>query len=165
MTCSELKRMEERHSSRSDSGNKPPKGSVKAVRKLSTFPVSGKSSKNIISYFGDERAQGARKHEGIDIAAPRGTTVLSVSIGVVTRVVEKGNGGKQVWVRNLNSTMTYYYAHLDKQLVTEGQKVAEREILGTVGNTGNASNGPPHLHFEIIDQYGKSLDPLPLMPI
>ena len=165
MTCSELKRMQERHSSRPDSGNKAPKGSAKASAKLSTFPVSGKSSKDIISFFGDERAQGARKHEGIDIAALRGTTVLSVAAGVVTRVVEKGNGGKQVWMRNLNSTVTYYYAHLDKQLVTEGQQVTEGEIIGTVGNTGNASNGPSHLHFEVIDQYGKSMDPLPLMSI
>lgn len=163
LTCSELKRMEERNSSRTNPDANAPKGSGKASAKLSTFPVSGQSSKNIISYFGDERAGGARKHEGIDIAAPRGTTVLSVSAGVVTRVVEKGNGGKQVWMRNMDSTRTYYFAHLDKQLVTEGQRVKEGEIIGTVGNTGNASNGPPHLHFEVINELGKSVDPLPLL--
>lgn len=164
MTCAEIQRMENRNPSRSNSGLKPPKASTKAG-KFSVFPVSGQSSRNIISYFGDERAGGARKHEGIDIGAPRGTIVMSVSAGVVTRVVEKGNGGKQVWVRNLNSTVTFYYAHLDKQMVEEGQRVAEGEVLGTVGNTGNASGGPPHLHFEVIDQSGKSVDPLPFMPI
>lgn len=155
--------MEERNSSRTNPDANAPKGSGKASAKLSTFPVSGQSSKNIISYFGDERAGGARKHEGIDIAAPRGTTVLSVSAGVVTRVVEKGNGGKQVWMRNMDSTRTYYFAHLDKQLVKEGQRVKEGDIIGTVGNTGNASNGPPHLHFEVINELGKSVDPLPLL--
>lgn len=163
LTCSELKRMEERYSSRTNPDANAPKNPGKASAKLSTFPVSGQSSKNIISYFGDERAGGARKHEGIDIGAPRGTTVLSVAAGVVTRVVEKGNGGKQVWMRNMDSTRTYYYAHLDKQMVEEGQRVKEGDIIGTVGNTGNASNGPPHLHFEVIDEWGKSIDPLPLM--
>lgn len=164
MTCAELHRKEVRNPSRSKPDAKPPKTYSKAG-KFSVFPVSGQTSKNIISYFGDERAGGARKHEGIDIGAPRGTTVLSVSAGVVTRVVEKGNGGKQVWVRNTDATRTFYYAHLDKQLVEEGQRVKEGDILGTVGNTGNAAGGPPHLHFEVIDQSGKSMDPLPFMPI
>lgn len=168
MTCAELHRKEIRNPSRSKPGTtpstKPPNTYAKAG-KFSVFPVSGQSSKNIISYFGDERAGGTRKHEGIDIGAPRGTIVYSVSAGVVTRVVEKGNGGKQVWVRNLDATRTFYYAHLDKQMVTEGQRVEEGDILGTVGNTGNAAGGPPHLHFEVIDQSGKSIDPLPFMPI
>lgn len=168
MTCAELHRKEIRNPSRSKPGTTPstkPSKTYSKAGKFSVFPVSGQSSKNIISYFGDERAGGARRHEGIDIGAPRGTTVLSVSSGVVTRVVEKGNGGKQVWVRSLDGTRTFYYAHLDKQLVSEGQEVEIGEILGTVGNTGNASGGPPHLHFEVIDESGKSMDPLPFMPI
>lgn len=164
MTCAELQRKEIRNPSRANPEAKPLKTYSKAG-KFSVFPVSGQSSKNIISYFGDERGGGTRKHEGIDIGAPKGTTILSVCNGQVKRVVEKGNGGKQVWVINSEETRTFYYAHLDKQLVKEGQKVKIGDILGTVGNTGNAAGGPPHLHFEVIDQAGKSMDPLPFMPI
>jgi murein DD-endopeptidase MepM/ murein hydrolase activator NlpD len=167
MTCAELQRMEVRNPSRSKpKTSTPPKTPTPTkAGKLPVFPVTGQSSRNIISYFGDERAGGARRHEGIDIGAPRGTTVLSVCNGEVTRVVEKGNGGKQVWVLSSDGTRTFYYAHLDKQLVEEGQDIKVGDILGTVGNTGNAAGGPTHLHFEVIDQNGKSMDPLPFMPI
>lgn len=131
------------------------------------FPVKGKTQKHIISRFGDPRDGGARIHEGIDIAADRGTPVLSVSDGKVVRVKEEGRGGKQVWVRDRKRDFTYYYAHLDTQLVAEGDRVRTGTILGTVGNTGNARTTIPHLHFAIYERDwfdSDVLDPLPLMP-
>ncbi len=159
LTCSELKRMEERRSHKNEASG----DSTSKTAKLKTFPVPGKSRKDIISFFGDARDGGARRHEGIDIGAPKGTPVVSVSAGVVKRVVEKGNGGKQVWIEDRSTSSTFYYAHLDSQLVEEGQRVTEGQQIGTVGNTGNASKGPPHLHFEVINKDSQSVDPLPLL--
>ncbi len=131
------------------------------------FPVLGKSRSHIISNFGDPRDNGARIHEGIDISAKRGTPVLSVSKGKVVSVKEAGLGGKQVWVHDKKRDYIYYYAHLDSQLVVEGDDVVEGDELGTVGTTGNAKGTIPHLHFGVYENswFSRStVDPLPLMP-
>jgi len=69
----------------------------------------------------------------------------------VTRVQTTGLGGKQVWLRDAMGH-NFYYAHLDSQLVREGQQVAPGDTLGLVGNTGNARTTPPHLHFGIYQR-------------
>jgi len=129
--------------------------------------VLDKSRKHIISKFGDPRDNGTRLHEGIDIAAERGTVVLSVSDGKVVTVKEEGRGGKQVWVRDRERGHVYYYAHLDSQFVQEGDRVQAGTALGTVGNTGNAITTIPHLHFAVYKNdflENNVLDPLPLLP-
>ena len=117
------------------------------------FPIPGKSSRNIASIWGDPRDAGARRHEGIDIFAPKGTPVVASVAGIVTRVGEGGRGGKVVWISDLNRGQNLYYAHLDQQLVTAGQRVSVGDTLGLVGNTGNAKGTGPHLHFGIY-RYG-----------
>lgn len=115
-----------------------------------TFPVAGRSDRDIQSFWGDSRGGGERQHEGNDIFAPRGTPVVAVTDGRVrsTRVTERG--GKTVWLRDAEGRgLAYYYAHLDTQLVQEGDYVARGDTLGRVGNTGNARTTPPHLHFGI----------------
>jgi murein DD-endopeptidase MepM/ murein hydrolase activator NlpD len=86
--------------------------------------------------------------------------VVAVSDGVVTLVDNGGKGGKCVWVKSANHPWTAYYAHLDKQKVYTGQTVKKGQVIGTVGNTGNARYTPSHLHFGIYTANG-AVNPLP----
>lgn len=125
------------------------------------FPVDVQHDRAVQSFFGVARDAGRRKHEGIDVFAPRGTPVLSATPGRVTRVGETPRGGKQVWVRH--DGRSFYYAHLDSIAVTSGETVAPGQTLGTVGNTGNARTTPPHLHFGVYKRGRGAIDPLPLV--
>lgn len=118
------------------------------------FPIPGKTSRNISSVWGDPRDAGTRRHEGIDIFAPRGTPVVASIDGVVSRVSETPRGGKVVWLSDRSRGQNLYYAHLDQQLVAAGQRVTVGDTLGLVGNTGNAKGTAPHLHFGIY-RYGR----------
>src|SRR5690606_37952339 len=80
--------------------------------------------------------------------------------GRITSVKEGGLGGKTVWMRPEGRNISLYYAHLDSQSVSIGQRVAEGDTVGFVGNTGNARTTPPHLHFGIYSM-GGAVDPLP----
>lgn len=125
------------------------------------FPVGANKGK-IGSFWGASRDGGKRSHEGVDIFAPKGTPAVASADGIVTGVKEAGIGGKVVWLRPLDRNITLYYAHLDKQLVREGQQVKKGEVLGTVGNTGNAKHTPSHLHFGVYTSSGP-IDPLPFV--
>jgi len=123
-----------------------------------SFPVAG-SKASIESLWGVNRDGGKRKHEGIDIFAPKRTPAVAAADGIVTGVREGGIGGKVVWLRLRQKDITLYYAHLDEQLVHEGQEVRTGDTLGLVGNTGNARTTPSHLHFGIYTSMGAE-DPL-----
>ncbi len=129
-------------------------------RESFTFPVKGKTLEDVISGYGDTRNQGSRTHEGIDIPADRGTPVLAVADGKIAKVAYKGNAGKQIWLEV--GAWKFFYAHLDSWSVAEGQMVKKGEAIGTVGNTGNARNTLPHLHFGLYIDRGKTGDPTPL---
>ena len=111
------------------------------------FPVDTERENAVQSFFGVDRDGGARRHEGIDIFAPRGTPVIAAEAGRVTRVGNTPRGGKHVWVRG--DQRSFYYAHLDSIAVSPGDRVRRGDALGTVGNTGNAITTSPHLHFGI----------------
>jgi murein DD-endopeptidase MepM/ murein hydrolase activator NlpD len=121
-------------------------------------PVSGANNKSIGSFYGDPRDGGKRKHEGVDIFAKKGTPVVAPSDGYVSRVGTSKLGGKYVWLTDSKRGHSYYFAHLDQQLVKAGTKVKQGEELGTVGNTGNAQYTPSHLHFGIYQSGSK--DPI-----
>jgi peptidoglycan LD-endopeptidase LytH len=123
------------------------------------FPVEGRDMGAILSFFGDDREAGRRVHHGVDVFAPRGTPVLAVSHGVVTRVGTQRLGGNVVWVRDEERGINQYYAHLDSQSVDEGTRVSPGDTLGTVGNTGNARTTPPHLHFGLYQRGEGPVDP------
>jgi peptidoglycan LD-endopeptidase LytH len=125
------------------------------------FPVSGNKAKPG-SFWGASRDGGKRRHEGVDIFAPKFTPVVAGADGVVTGVKQTPIGGKVVWLRLLDKNVTLYYAHLHKQLVTEGQRVKKGETLGVVGNTGNAKYTPSHLHFGVYSSAGP-MDPFPFI--
>lgn len=122
------------------------------------FPIPGKTSRNVASFYGDPRDGGGRRHEGIDVFAPKGTPVVAVMNGRVSRVGTNRLGGKTVSVTG--GGYSYYYAHLDSQLVHVGRSVREGDTLGLVGNTGNAITTAPHLHFGIYSMGRGSVDPL-----
>ncbi len=125
------------------------------------FPVAGGAAK-IGSVWGDTRNAGARRHEGIDIFAPKRTPAVASESGTVSRVEETDIGGKVVWLRAFNPNVSLYYAHLDEQLVQVGKTVKRGDTLGLVGNTGNAKTTPPHLHFGIYG-LGGAVNPLPFV--
>jgi len=125
------------------------------------FPVDTESENTVQSLFGGDRDGGARRHEGIDIFAPRGTPVIAAEAGLVTRVGDTPRGGKNVWVHG--DQRSFYYAHLDSIAVSPGNSVIRGAVLGTVGNTGNAITTSPHLHFGIYKFAQGAVDPLPLV--
>ena len=127
------------------------------------FPVDGRDDRAVRSYFGAARDGGRRSHHGIDIFAPRGTPVVAASPGVVRRVHTSALGGNVVWVYDAERRQSLYYAHLDRQLVSGGERVEPGDTLGLVGNTGNARSTPPHLHFGIYRRGQGPVDPFPFL--
>lgn len=127
------------------------------------FPVEGKSKRAIGSFFGDARDGGKRDHEGVDIFASAGTPVLAVADGIISNVSTTSLGGNVVWQEDAARGVSYYYAHLKTQHVTRGDRVKAGDIVGTVGNTGNARSTPSHLHFGVYKPGRIALDPVPFL--
>jgi len=111
------------------------------------IPVAGTIRASLISSFGDPRP-GGRTHQGIDMFAARGTEVVSTADGVVIRMGYNHLGGNAIMVFGEGLTV-YYYAHLDSYVpeLKVGQAVYAGQVIGYVGNTGNAASTPTHLHF------------------
>ena len=141
-------------------------GSYRVVLRLEAqlaFPVEGKDSRAILSGWGADRDAGRRSHEGVDIFARRGTPVLATSDGVVRRVNTTPIGGKVVWLSDAARNASIYFAHLDSQAVRSGERVKKGDVLGFVGNTGNARTTNPHLHFGIYRRGEGAVDPAPFL--
>lgn len=104
-----------------------------------------------------------RSHEGQDIFASRGTPVFSATKGYVTRISVGELGGNFVNIAGAGG-LRYYYAHLDRFAdgLRVGQSVTTDTVIGFVGNTGNANNTPPHLHFGVYFQRN-ALNPMPYL--
>jgi murein DD-endopeptidase MepM/ murein hydrolase activator NlpD len=117
-------------------------------------PVIGVPTEAVADTFGAPRGTD-RRHEGVDIFAPRGTYVTSATEGIVVRIGTNQLGGNIVFVLGPGGER-YYYAHLDEidPLLAVGQRVGTTTVLGRVGTTGNAIGTPPHLHFGIYGQGG-----------
>jgi murein DD-endopeptidase MepM/ murein hydrolase activator NlpD len=99
-----------------------------------------------------------RAHLGVDYAAPQGTPVRNVGMGVVESAGNKGGYGNAVVVKHNNGHSTVY-AHLSKVLAKRGQSVSQGQSIGLVGATGWATG--PHLHFEFRVN-GRHQDPMQL---
>ncbi|HYO80386.1 MAG TPA: M23 family metallopeptidase, partial [Bryobacteraceae bacterium] len=106
---------------------------------------------------------GGRKHAGQDIFARRGTPVVASADGIVVRLGGGRLGGNAVFVTGRGGR-TYYYAHLDRYAegIEPGRSVLRGDVLGYVGDTGNAKGTPPHLHFGVYTLTGPA-NPLPLI--
>ena len=113
------------------------------------FPVYGPSS--FVDTFGALRGDiSSGWHHGDDIFAPLGAPLLSVASGTVFSVGWNRVGGNRLWLRDGQGNL-FYYAHLSafSPLAVNGSKVNAGDVIGFVGNTGDAQGTPFHLHFEI----------------
>lgn len=128
-----------------------------------SFPVQGLDSRQISSFFGVPRDGGRRRHEGVDIFAPKGTPALAVVDGTITGVGTNSLGGNVAFVSDRDRNIRAYYAHLDRWNVRNGQRVSVGDTIGFVGNTGNARTTGPHLHFGIYGFDEGATDPLPFI--
>ena len=136
------------------------------------IPVAGVQTAQLTDTWGQSRGGGPRRHNAIDIMAPRGTLVVAAAPGRVEKIFESEAGGHTVYVRSDDGSTVYYYAHLDayRDGLAEGQRVGTGDVLGTVGSTGNASPDGPHLHFEVKRMapgerwhQGQEVNPYPLL--
>ena len=114
------------------------------------IPVAGVDRSALRDMFDEVR--GNRRHEAIDIMAPRGTPVIAADDGVVKKLFTSVPGGLTVYEFDPDQRFCYYYAHLDGYAagLREGQVLRRGEVLGYVGTTGNAPKNAPHLHFAVI---------------
>lgn len=116
-----------------------------------TLPVQGIDRSKLHSNF-DELRGGTRKHEALDILAPRNTPILAVEDGKIARLFLSDAGGITIYQYDPSMTYVYYYAHLERYAagLKEGQEVKRGDVIGYVGTTGNAPRDTPHLHFAIV---------------
>ncbi len=122
------------------------------------FPVGGPAE--IGGPFGAPRASTGRPHEGNDIFADFGTPVVAVADGELANVGTLPISGNRLWVY-ADSGDQFFYAHLSafSANAVNGRRVEAGEVLGYVGNTGDAEPTPPHVHFEIHPNGGDAVDP------
>lgn len=116
------------------------------------IPVLNVRARDLTDTFTDERSDGRRLHEAIDIMAPSGTTVMAAAPGKVEKLFRSKAGGNTIYVRSNDGQTIYYYAHLKEYAegLREGQRIRRGQRLGAVGSTGNAAEDTPHLHFAIL---------------
>ncbi len=124
-------------------------------------PVEGVRARQIADTWGGMRS-GGRRHRGVDIFARRGTPVRSAARGLVARVGRVQLGGNAVTVVGPGLYL-HYYAHLDSfGVFRPGDTVREGDVLGYVGDTGNAKGTPCHLHYGLYRLTGRAVNPWPL---
>jgi murein DD-endopeptidase MepM/ murein hydrolase activator NlpD len=114
-------------------------------------PVTGIKASSLHSTFEEVRSRG-RRHEALDILAPRGTPVIAADDGRIAKLFTSARGGLTIYQFDPTERYCYYYAHLDSYAadLNEGEAVTRGEMIGYVGTTGNAPAGTPHLHFAIF---------------
>lgn len=124
---------------------------VRLRSRLLAIPVQNTTPAQLQDTYTQARAGGA-PHDALDIMAPRGTPVLAVEDGRITKLFLSKPGGITLYQFDPDSAYAYYYAHLDSYAadITEGASVSKGQILGYVGSTGNALPDAPHLHFAIF---------------
>ena len=135
------------------------------------IPVAGVNRSQLRDSFSDARGEG-RRHEAIDIPAPRATPVVSASDGIVARLFNSRLGGTTLYCFDKTGQFVFYYAHLSGYAdgIAERKPIRKGEVLAYVGNTGDAGPGNFHLHFSISKAStpwkwygGDAIDPYPLL--
>ena len=117
------------------------------------------ASKRITSQFGKRKSPtkgGSTYHQGIDIGAPTGSTILAAAAGEVVISKYSYSGGNYVMIDHGSGIFTIYM-HMSKRGVEVGQEVSQGQKIGEVGSTGISSG--PHLHFG-IRKNGNYVNPL-----
>ena len=127
------------------------------------MPVVGIRVRDLDDSWHAPRDGGARQHKGIDIFANKGTEVVAVADGIISFIGDQRLGGHCIWLTTENGA-SFYYAHLDRWAagLYEGMEVQSGDLLGYVGNTGNAKYTPSHLHFG-VNQNDEMVNPYPIL--
>ena len=100
-----------------------------------------------------------RPHQGIDIGAPTGQTIVAAAGGTAFFVGWMGGYGNLVLIDHGNGIVTAY-AHQSSFVIGQGAYVSRGQAIGRVGSTGNSTG--PHLHFE-VRLNGGAVDPMPYL--
>ena len=133
------------------------------------LPVEGVTPDELRDSFDAPRSRG-RRHQAIDIMAPRNTPVVAAVDGEIRKLATSAAGGLTIYQFDDSESHVYYYAHLERYRpgLRERTFVRRGEIIGYVGTSGNADT--PHLHFAIgalppSKEWwkGTPLDPYPLL--
>jgi murein DD-endopeptidase MepM/ murein hydrolase activator NlpD len=133
-------------------------------------PVAGIQPNDLLDTF--DEARGTRRHNALDIPAPRGTPVLSAAPGTLQRMFTSTAGGLMVYASDPSDRFVLMYAHLDRYAsgLANGMPLQRGDTIGFVGTTGNAPPNLPHLHFAIARTTnvarwwtGTPVDPRPLL--
>ena len=136
------------------------------------MPIAGIARSALVDSWGDPRDNGLRAHHGTDIMAPQMTPVRAAAPGTIEKLFVSVAGGTTIYQRTPQRDWTLYYAHLAGYApgLHEGQAVRTGDMLGFVGDTGNAGAGNYHLHFGLTrttpDQHwyqGEDVDPWPYL--
>ncbi len=104
---------------------------------------------------------GVRPHQGLDLAAPKGTPIYAAHAGYVEYAGRDFSGYGNLVIINSGSNWSTFYAHMSKIQTREGQTVRRGQVIGKVGATGNARG--VHLHFE-LRHHETPVDPLAYLP-
>ena len=128
---------------------RPASGAAPGLAAGLMIPVNGVGVGDLRDSF-DAGRSGGRTHHAIDIAAPRGTPVVAVVDGRISRKHWNSLGGRTLYLTSADGTHDFYYAHLDSYAsgIEIGTEVKRGDVLGAVGSTGNAQG--PHLHFQVL---------------
>lgn len=135
------------------------------------IPVAGITASQLRDTFYDGRSEG-RQHQALDIMATSGTPVLAAADGKVARLFQSEKGGVTLYELDASGLYYYYYAHLQSYAdgIVEGKQLKRGEVIGYVGDTGNAGAGNFHLHFAISKPTapgkwsgGVPINPFPLL--
>ncbi|MDB4887699.1 MAG: endopeptidase [Gemmatimonadetes bacterium] len=144
---------------------------VEMLRHAMQVPVAGISPSMLHDTY-DEMRGGTRRHEALDILATRGTQVVSATNGRVLKLFDSKAGGLMVYAADETNRFILMYGHLDAYQpgLAAGQPLRRGQPLGTVGTTGNAPAGVPHLHFAVarsanVNEWWKGMpvNPYPLL--
>lgn len=111
--------------------------------------------------WGGARSEG-RSHEGIDIFAKRNTPIQATTHGVITRIGDDRLGGRIIVIVGPGGA-GHYYAHLEDYAdINVNDWVEAGDVIGYVGDSGNAKGTPPHVHYGIYIN-GRAVNPYPLL--
>jgi murein DD-endopeptidase MepM/ murein hydrolase activator NlpD len=123
-------------------------------------PVAGAVS--FTDSWGDPRS-GGRAHKGVDMIAARNTPLVAIFSGRIQRLTSGALSGLALYLLAENGDQ-FFYAHLESYAdISVGQNVAEGEVIGYNGSSGNAPDHLPHLHFEYHPGGGSAANPYPLV--
>lgn len=131
-----------------------PSGPIPVVTDF-TCPVRGPLT--FTDSWGAPRS-GGRRHEGTDIMNANGTPNVAVVSGTF-ETHHSGLGGLSIYLHG-DDGHTYYYAHLS-QIVGADRRVAQGEVIGRTGSSGDATT--PHTHFEFHPNGGRAVNSYPLI--